>query len=120
MPNARIFPFSLLLTLSVALLAVEHNRIPLDQQTRPGSRPLLPPHGENRKKFPSLIFLPNQVVISTLTFIISTAEELQEDEEGRVDFPRIMLIIDLIDNIVVIFFTIEFLTRLLVCPNKKR
>ena len=50
MPNARIFPFSLLLTLSVALLAVEHNRIPLDQQTRPGSRPLLPPHGENRKK----------------------------------------------------------------------
>ena len=73
-----------------------------------------------KKKFPCLIFLPNQVVISTLTFIISTAEELQEDEEGRVDFPRIVLIIDLIDNIVVIFFTIEFLTRLLVCPNKKR
>ena len=60
------------------------------------------------------------MVISTVTFIISTAEELQEDEEGRVDFPRIVLIIDLIDNFVVIFFTIEFLTRLIVCPNKKR
>ena len=60
------------------------------------------------------------MVISTVTFIISTAEELQKDEEGRVDFPRIVLIIDLIDNFVVIFFTIEFLARLTVCPNKKR
>ena len=65
-------------------------------------------------------FPQNQVVISTVTFIISTAEELQKDEEGRVDFPRIVLIIDLIDNFVVIFFTIEFLARLTVCPNKKR
>ena len=60
------------------------------------------------------------MVISTVTFIVSTAEELQKDEEGRVDFPRIVLIIDLIDNFVVIFFTVEFLTRLTVCPNKKR
>ena len=60
------------------------------------------------------------MVISTVTFIISTAEELQKDEEGRVDFPRIVLIIDLIDNFVVIFFTVEFLARLTVCPNKKR
>ena len=66
------------------------------------------------------LFPQNQVVISTVTFIISTAEELQKDEEGRVDFPRIVLIIDLIDNFVVIFFTIEFLARLTVCPNKKR
>ena len=60
------------------------------------------------------------MVISTVTFIVSTAEELQKDKEGRVDFPRIVLIIDLIDNFVVIFFTVEFLTRLIVCPNKKR
>ena len=61
-----------------------------------------------------------EVVISTVTFIISTAEELQKDEKGRVDFPRIVLVIDLIDNFVVIFFTLEYLVRLLVCPNKKR
>ena len=60
------------------------------------------------------------MVISTVTFIISTAEELQKDEKGRVDFPRIVLVIDLIDNFVVIFFTLEYLVRLLVCPNKKR
>ena len=66
------------------------------------------------------ILTSREVVISTVTFIISTAEELQKDEKGRVDFPRIVLVIDLIDNFVVIFFTLEYLVRLLVCPNKKR
>ena len=66
------------------------------------------------------ILTSREVVISTVTFIISTAEELQKDEKGRVDFPRIVLVIDLIDNFVVIFFTLEYLVRLVVCPNKKR
>ena len=74
-----------------------------------------------RWKRPNPILTSNlEVVISTVTFIISTAEELQKDEKGRVDFPRIVLVIDLIDNFVVIFFTLEYLVRLLVCPNKKR
>ena len=66
------------------------------------------------------LFSLSMVLISTVTFIISTAEELQKDEKGRVDFPRIVLVIDLIDNFVVIFFTLEYLVRLVVCPNKKR
>ena len=73
-----------------------------------------------RWKRPNPILTSLEVVISTVTFIISTAEELQKDEKGRVDFPRIVLVIDLIDNFVVIFFTLEYLVRLLVCPNKKR
>ena len=93
----------------------------MDQQTRPSARSLLSLHGDcHQQVFFVHLFPQNQVVISTVTFIISTAEELQKDEEGRVDFPRIVLIIDLIDNFVVIFFTVEFLTRLTVCPNKKR
>ena len=71
-------------------------------------------------KRPNPILTSREVVISTVTFIISTAEELQKDEKGRVDFPRIVLVIDLIDNFVVIFFTLEYLVRLVVCPNKKR
>ena len=73
-----------------------------------------------RWKRPNPVLTSREVVISTVTFIISTAEELQKDEKGRVDFPRIVLVIDLIDNFVVIFFTLEYLVRLLVCPNKKR
>ena len=73
-----------------------------------------------RWKRPNPIQTSCEVVISTVTFIISTAEELQKDEKGRVDFPRIVLVIDLIDNFVVIFFTLEYLVRLVVCPNKKR
>ena len=53
------------------------------------------------------------MVISTLTFIISTSDELQE-------FPLIVDIINIIDQAVVIFFTVEFLTRLTVCPVKLR
>ena len=60
------------------------------------------------------------MVISTVTFIISTAEELQEDEEGKSDFPIIVAIIHLIDNFVIIFFTIEYILRLLICPVKKK
>ena len=36
------------------------------------------------------------------------------------EFPWIVFIIELLDNFVVIFFTFEFLIRLIICPNKKR
>ena len=93
-----------------------------------------------------------QVLISTVTFIISTADELQEvwtcsnlkcpssricynngllfytsyvsvvlqDESGNVEFPWVVFVIELLDNFVVIFFTIEFAIRLFICPNKRR
>ena len=78
-----------------------------------------------------------QVLVSTLTFIISTADELQkvettrttkprlkvawfQDSDGNAQFPTVVFIIEMIDNIIIIFFTFEFLVRLLVCPNKMR
>ena len=60
------------------------------------------------------------MVVSTLTFIISTAEELQVDEEGVSDYPVVVKIIDIIDDTVVIFFTIELLVRAVICPNKHK
>ena len=57
------------------------------------------------------------VVVSTFTFVLSTIEELQVSEEGT-DYPLIVSIIDIIDHIVVIFFTFEYLVRLIVCPRK--
>ena len=62
-------------------------------------------------KNPLAVASLSAVVVSTLTFIISTSEELQE-------FPLVVKIINIIDQAVVIFFTMEFLTRLTVCPGK--
>ena len=62
-------------------------------------------------KNPLAVASLSAVVVSTLTFIISTSEELQE-------FPLIVKIINMTDQAVIIFFTVEFLTRLIVCPGK--
>ena len=43
-----------------------------------------------------------------------------QDSAGNVQYPTVVFIIEMIDNFVVIFFTIEFVIRLLVCPNKIR
>ena len=59
-------------------------------------------------------------MVSTVTFIISTAEELQENEDGVSEFPIVVTIIDIIDNLVVIFFSMELLIRVIICPDKKR
>ena len=55
-----------------------------------------------------------------MTFIISTAEELQENEYGVTEFPLVVTIIDIIDNLVVIFFSVELMIRVIICPDKKR
>ena len=64
------------------------------------------------------LFSLSMVIISTITFIISTAEELQEDQNGESDWPIVVMIIEFIDNFVVVFFSIEFVVRLILCPNK--
>ena len=51
------------------------------------------------------------VLVSTITFVLATIEELQEDEEGQTDYPVIVAIIHLIDNFVIIFFPIEYILR---------
>ena len=65
-------------------------------------------------------FSLSMVLLSTLTFVLATMEELQEDEDGVAEFPVIVLIIQLLDNFVIIFFTVEYFLRLIVCPNKTK
>ena len=62
-------------------------------------------------------FSLSMIMLSTITFIISTADELKEDAEGNVEYPTVVYIIDLLDNFVTIFFSLEFLTRVIVCPR---
>ena len=64
------------------------------------------------------VFSLSMVLLSTVTFIISTADELQPDEEGNLDFPLLLYVISLIDNFVVVYFTVEYLIRLIICPMK--
>ena len=63
-------------------------------------------------------FSLSMIVLSTLTFIISTADELQMDAEGESEWPVVVLIIEMTDNFVIVFFSLEFVIRLLICPNK--
>ena len=60
------------------------------------------------------------VLVSTVTFIISTADELQEDDHGKVDFPLVLQVIDMIDNFVIVYFTVEYIIRLIICPVKAK
>ena len=66
------------------------------------------------------VFSLSMVLLSTVTFIISTADELQPDEEGNLDFPLLLYVIGLIDNFVVAYFTVEYLIRLIICPMKMK
>mgnify|MGYP001367526687 FL=1 len=60
------------------------------------------------------------VLISTFTFIISTIDELQYNEEGEVEFPLLLQIINVIDVITVVFFTAEYFIRLACSPRKMK
>ena len=65
-------------------------------------------------------FSLSMVLISTFTFIISTIDELQYNEEGEVEFPLLLQIINVIDVITVIFFTAEYFLRLACSPRKMK
>ena len=58
------------------------------------------------------------VLISTVTFIVSTIDELQTDEHGMVEFPLLLHIIGVIDHFSIGFFTIEYLMRVICSPKK--
>ena len=45
---------------------------------------------------------------------------IKEDENGVIEYPLIVKIIDVIDNMVVAFFSLELLIRIIVCPNKNK
>ena len=57
------------------------------------------------------------IFISTLTFVVSTFEELQVKENEDPSHPLVMKILDIIDIVAFAIFTIEYLTRLLCCPR---
>ena len=39
------------------------------------------------------------------------------DENGNLEFPLVVYLIELLDNFVTIFFSAEFVTRLIICPR---
>ena len=47
-------------------------------------------------------------------------QTILQDSLGNIEYPWVVFIIELLDNFVVIFFTIEFAVRLIICPNKNR
>ena len=51
------------------------------------------------------------VILSTLTFIISTMEEFQAMDDGKSEYTTVVIILDYIDTFVIIFFTFEYLIR---------
>ena len=60
------------------------------------------------------------IFISTATFIVSTFEELQVDENGEQPYPMVIYAIEVLDIITVIIFTIEYFMRLICSPVKWR
>ena len=58
------------------------------------------------------------VLVSTVTFIISTIDEVQENEDGEVELPLLLQVIGIIDHITIVFFTLEYIIRLICSPRK--
>ena len=58
------------------------------------------------------------VLVSTVTFILSTFEELQLGEDGESSYPLVNRSIQAIDHFVIIFFSLEYLVRLICSPRK--
>ena len=63
-------------------------------------------------------FSLSMVMLSTVTFIISTQLIDPDGNVDYVEYPTAVYLIDLMDNFVTIFFSGEFITRLLICPRK--
>jgi hypothetical protein len=53
------------------------------------------------------------VLISTMTFVLGTFPEFQPPEETGIpiEYPTIKYVMDIIDNIAVVFFLIEYTVR---------
>ena len=74
------------------------------------------PHTSNTAQILAWISL-SMVLVSTFTFIVSTAEVLQDDADNET-VKVVVLLIDVVENIVVSFFLVEYLVRLLTSPRK--
>ena len=65
-------------------------------------------------------FSLGMVILSTLTFIISTMEEFQAMDQGKSQYTSVVIVLDYIDTFVIIFFTLEYLIRFVCAPRKWR
>ena len=65
-------------------------------------------------------FSLGMVILSTLTFIISTMEEFQAMDKGVSEYTTIVVILDYIDTFVIVFFTFEYFIRFICAPRKWR
>ena len=97
-------------------LALEHFGVPLDKQ-HCQVRGILNFSDNEQLRFCAFFSL-TMVLISTVTFIVSTIDELQTDEHGMVEFPLLLNIIGIIDHFSIGFFTIEYLMRVTCSPRK--
>ena len=64
--------------------------------------------------FSSLSFL----FISTLTFIVSTVEEFSAASSDQSSYSQLWSVCQYVDTFTFIFFTLEYLMRLVCCPKK--
>ncbi len=60
------------------------------------------------------------VILSTLTFIISTMKEFQAMDSGQTEYTAVVVILDHVDTLVIVFFTLEYLVRFICSPRKWR
>ena len=58
------------------------------------------------------------ILISTATFVLSTFDELQATEDGDQAYPIVIIVIDIIDMVTVVIFSLEYILRFIVCPRK--
>ena len=58
------------------------------------------------------------VFLSTITFILDSTLEHDDDDDDE-GLRLYVGTVNLFDNLAIVFFTIEYLSRLLLCPNKK-
>ena len=60
------------------------------------------------------------ILVSTVTFMMSTSELFQVDENGEAEYPHVIVVIEVLDMITVGIFTIEYVIRLICSPSKGR
>jgi hypothetical protein len=58
------------------------------------------------------------ILVSTITFIVSTFEEMQVDEDGNQAYPTIIFTTEVLDFITIVIFTVVIFTWLLCNPVK--
>ena len=56
------------------------------------------------------------VLLSTVTFILQTLPDFEDDSK----YPVIVLILEIIDDAAVVFFTLEYVIRFMCSPRKWR